>query len=791
MKKINLLLAFMIILSSHIMSQSYVQVIKGRVLDKITQMPLPGANILIPDTKPQLGTTTDAEGYFSLPNVKVGRVTLQVSYMGYHSQTVSNVLLHSGKELILNIELEERVVNVDEVVFVFQRDKTKPINKMTTVSARTFSIEESDKYAGSFGDVARMAANYAGVQGIDDSSNDIIIRGNSPNGLLWRLEGVDIPNPNHYGQFGATGGPVSMLNNNVLANSDFLTGAFPSEYGNALSGVFDLQMRNGNYDRHEFVIMTGMGGFEVGAEGPISKKNHSSYIINYRYSILSLVDKIIDLGTGTGVPEYQDLTFKFNLPTNKLGTFSIFGLGGISNIKFLASEDGEDDDSYYDWADFENNAINKNKVGVVGLNHKYLINETSYTRFNIAATFQENINATDSLSTIDGTPFNWYGQSFIDQKFNASFSYHKKINVKNNFKTGVRASQTNMRLSDSIYQGQWDRYEVTSDYKGTTYLIQSFIQWQFKPVDNLVFNAGINVPYITLNKEYVVEPRAGVKWNVRPKHAVSFAYGLHSKEPNTAVFFRQVELSNGDIITPNTDLGFTKSHHFVLGYDWNITTSTRLKLETYYQKIFDAVIDQSPSPYSSLNDGSFTSTMSDYVMNGGDGENIGLELTMERFLHKGLYYLFTTSLFDSKYKGSDGVERNTAFNSNYICNALIGKEWQFGKKNNKFFGINSKFVTAGGKLYTPIDIEESQLQGTTVYDDDRAFSERMDNFLRLDIQISFKSNSKKYTQEYALDIKNVTNYQNPFMMRYNVQSGGLVTIYQAGFSPMLTYRIVF
>ena len=781
----------MIILNGHVMSQSYVQVIQGRVLDKTTQMPLSSANILIPDTDPLQGTTTDAEGYFSLPNVKVGRITLQASYMGYHSQIISNVLLHSGKELILNIELEERVVNVDEVVFVFKRDKTKPINKMATVSARTFSIEESDKYAGSFGDVARMAANYAGVQGIDDSSNDIIIRGNSPNGLLWRLEGVDIPNPNHYGQFGATGGPVSMLNNNVLANSDFLTGAFPSEYGNALSGAFDLQMRNGNYGQHEFVIMTGMGGFEVGAEGPISKKNHSSYIINYRYSILSLMSKIMDLGTGTGVPEYQDLTFKLNLPTKKLGTFSIFGLGGISNIEFLASEDGEDEDSYYDWADFEFNAINKNKVGVVGLNHKYLINETSYTRFNIAATFQENINATDSLSTIDGTPFNWYGQSFIDQKFNASFSYHKKINVKNNFKIGIRASQTNMNLSDSIYQGSWGRYEVTSNYEGTTYLVQAFIHWQFKPIDNLVFNTGVNVPYMTMNKKYVIEPRAGVKWNLHQNHALSFAYGLHSMTPNTAVYFRQVELTNGDIITPNTDLGFTKSHHFVLGYDWNITTSTRLKLETYYQKIFDAVIDQSPSSYSSLNDGSFTSTMSDYVMNGGDGENIGLELTMERFLHKGLYYLFTTSIFDSKYKDSNGNTRNTAFNSNYICNALIGKEWQIGKKKNKFFGINSKFVTAGGKLYTPIDVAQSQIDKTTVYDDNRAFSERMDNFLRLDIQISFKSNSKKYSQEYALDIKNVTNYQNPFMMRYNVQSGELVTIYQAGLSPMLTYRIVF
>ena len=278
----------------------------------------------------------------------------------------------------------------------------------------------------------------------------------------------------------------------------------------------------------------------------------------------------MDLGTGTGVPEYQDLTFKLNLPTMKMGTFSIFGLGGLSSIEFLASESEEDDDSYYDIADFEIDHINKNKVGVIGLNHKYLINETSYTRFNIAATYQEVINVIDSLSSVDRSPFNWYDQDFSEQKFNASLTYHKKLSAKNNFKVGVRASQTNVNFVDSVYQGSLGRYEVTSDYKGTMYTIQPFAHWQYKPLDNLVFNVGVSAPYMTLNDKYSIEPRAGLKWNINSKNALSFAYGLHSKSPNLAVYFRQTEMANGDIVTPNTDLGFTKSHHFVLGYDWNI-----------------------------------------------------------------------------------------------------------------------------------------------------------------------------------------------------------------------------
>ena len=256
------------------------QTIRGTVVDKYNKLPLPGANVILLDSNPLLGVATGPDGKFRLENVPVGRVSIAVKYIGYSDVVIRNRELISGKELVLDIEMEEKVIQSEEVVVV--ADKTKPINKLAAVSARGFTIEESQRYAGSMNDVARMASNYAGVISADDARNDIIIRGNSPTGLLWRLEGVDIPSPNHYSTFGATGGPVSMLNNNVLANSDFITGAFPAEYGNALSGVFDLKMRNGNNEKHEFLGQIGFNGFELGAEGPISKKNGSSYLISRR-----------------------------------------------------------------------------------------------------------------------------------------------------------------------------------------------------------------------------------------------------------------------------------------------------------------------------------------------------------------------------------------------------------------------------------------------------------------------------------------------------------------------------
>ncbi|MCD4724555.1 MAG: carboxypeptidase-like regulatory domain-containing protein, partial [Bacteroidales bacterium] len=300
MKKLKVfIISLTIFFAPNIYAQNITQSVRGQVIEKQTLMPLPGATVILLETDPIVGTTTNTDGYFVLENVPVGRLSIQVRYMGYHIATINNLNLISGKELVVDVEMEEKVDHLDEVVITATR-KGETINSMTTISARTFSVEETQRFAGAMNDVSRMAANYAGVCTSNDALNDIVIRGNSPSGLLWQLDGVDIPNPNHFGQLGATGGPVSMLNNNVLSNSDFMTGAFPAEYGNALSGVFDLRMRNGNYDKHEFLGQVGFNGFEFGAEGPISKKNNSSYLINYRYSTMGVMQAIgIDFGTGT------------------------------------------------------------------------------------------------------------------------------------------------------------------------------------------------------------------------------------------------------------------------------------------------------------------------------------------------------------------------------------------------------------------------------------------------------------------------------------------------------------
>ena len=250
----------MLLCTGSLFAQEPSQTIRGIVIDNQSKTALIGVSVVLLNTENFNGNATDSNGNFRLEKIPVGRQSIKATYVGYRERIIQ-LILTSGKETVITIEMEESVVQGKEVVIIAEREKTKAINEMATVSARSFTIEETSRYAGSRNDPARMASNYAGVSGANDSRNDIIIRGNSPQGVLWRLNGLDIPNPNHFGSLGSTGGPVGILNNNVLDNSDFLTGAFPAEYGNALAGVFDLRMRSGNNEKHEHMFQLGFTFF--------------------------------------------------------------------------------------------------------------------------------------------------------------------------------------------------------------------------------------------------------------------------------------------------------------------------------------------------------------------------------------------------------------------------------------------------------------------------------------------------------------------------------------------------
>lgn len=783
MKKLNLIF-LLILIQTVSFGQEITQTIRGIVTDKQSQFPIPGAKVFVKDSAPLLGAITDFDGSFELKNVPIGRLTLEIKFSGYETAIIPNQELKSGKELVLNIGLEESIELLDKVEVTFKEDKKEAINKMATVSARTISTEEAGKFAGTLNDPARMAQNYAGVSGVSDDRNDIIIRGNSPLGVLWRMEGIDIPSPNHFSTLGTTGGPISMLNINNLANSDFYTSAWSADYGNALSGVFDLRLRNGNNAKREYLAQVGFNGFEFGAEGPFTKKSRASYLINYRYSTLGVISALgIDLGVGTSVPQYQDLTFKINVPTKKAGKFTLWGIGGVSDIEFSATGESDSTNLY---SDPNEESKFQSNTGVIGASHKYFISKNTFSELIVAASVTNTIGQGDTLSS-DGDSFNIYGFDRVQAKLSANYKINHKINAKNMIAFGAIVEHYSTNIKDSAYFV--DDYQIITQNKGNALLMQSYINYQHKFSDKLLFNGGLHSQHFLLSESHVVEPRLGFKYSPNARHTISIGSGLHSQIQPITIYF--IEDNSLDKVTfPNQNLGFTKAIHNVLGYDLQISENVRLKAEFYYQYLYEVPVDSFSSNFSMLNQGAgFVLPNGTGYENDGTGTNYGMELTLERFFNKGYYFLFTTSLFDSKFKGSDDIARNTAFNGNYIFNVLAGKE--FNLKHNFTLSFDFKTTFAGGRRYTPIDITSSQIANTEILFNDQLFEAQHPNYFRFDFKTTVKHNGKKITQEFSVDLQNLTNQKNIFQTGYNASNGTIGTVYQRGFFPNVQYRINF
>lgn len=763
------------------------QTIRGSVIDKASHESLIGAAVRLLDSTSFNGVACDVDGNFRLENVALGRQILQVSMVGYKEVTIS-VVVTSGKEVIVTIELEQSVVQGKEVTIVAEREKNKTNNEMTTVSARSFTVEETSRYAGSLNDPSRMAANYAGVSSTSDARNDIIIRGNSPLGVLWRLNGMEIPNPNHFGSLGTTGGPVSILNNNLLDKSDFLTGAFPAEYGNALAGVFDLQMRSGNNEKHEFLGQIGFNGFELGAEGPLGKKGGASYLINYRYSTLGVFKALgINFGTGTAVPEYQDLSFKVDVPTKKLGKFALYGIGGKSYVEVLDRENDTTQTNLYD-GERRQDGYFGNNMGVVGLQHTYFFNSTTYSKLNLSLSTAGEKYKIDSISVSDNSPIPYYRNNSNQQKYTADYSWNKKFSSKDYLKIGFTVNRYEYTYRDSGFE--YDHWEQYSNFKKGSNLYQGFVQLQHKFSDKFSFTAGVHAQEFDLNKTFAVEPRIGLRWEMKDGSSVSAGAGMHSQLQPMFAYLVQTLHPDGSYAETNRTLGMTKSNQFVLAYDKSFGKDMRLKIEGYYQDLYDVPVETRATWYSILNEGAdFGIGRVDSLQNTGTGKNYGFEVTVEKFYSHGYYYLFTGSLYESKYKGSDQKERNTAFNGNFTVNALAGKEWKIRGKN--VIAINFKTTYAGGKRYLPIDLAESKVYQETRYDEAHAYEKRRKDYFRTDIKIGYTVNRKKSTHEFSIDLDNVFNTKNIWQEHFDSKSGNTITEYQIGFFPIPQYRITF
>ncbi len=778
-----LVLISMIVLSLSANAQ-LTQSVRGQVLDKNSKSPLVGITVTVESVEPKIATSTDEKGFFKLVGVPVGRQSISFSSVSHHPITLENQEVKSGKELYLEIEMEEKVTLTNEIKIVVKKDN-KPENEMITTSNVNMTPKQTERFAGSLSDVSRMAMNYAGVISASDNRNDIIIRGNSPAGILWRLNGINIPNPNHFGSLGSTGGPITILNNNNLAKSDFMTGAFPSDYGNALAGAFDLKLRHGNNEKFEGTGMFGFNGLELGVEGPFSKKSKASYMANYRYSTLGIFDAVgISFGVAA-IPQYQDLTFNIDIPLNKkYGKLEMFGVGGYSTISILANKEQKDGDVSYTQQGTNNYLISQ--MGVSGIGHTYYFSDKTHMKSVFAISGISQTVHSDSLDANYQNPGLIYDNKTAEIKYSFNWYVNTKFNSRNTWKSGVIADLYAVRYYEKFRSNyQWF---TGYDFKGNTYLVQAYTQWLHKFSDKFRLNLGAHYQQLTLNNSYAVEPRGGVSYDFAKNNTISLGAGMHSQIQPFSVYLLETTTGNSTART-NENLDLSRSNHVVLSYSHSFNPHARVKVESYYQHVYGVPVLNN-SFFSLANFGSdFTFPRVDSLTNGGKGKNIGVELTVERNFHKGYYFLFSGSLYDSKYTGGDGVEHSTAFNGNYAANLLGGAEFNLTKK--LVLQIDAKITYAGGKRYIPIDLAKSQLAGKAVFDESEIYVHRFHDYFRADLKAGIRINSKKITQEISFNVQNILDTKNVFQQIYDNVNKDVKTEYQLGFFPVGSYKIMF
>ena len=759
-------------------AQEILQNITGLITDETTGAPVSYAAVAVRSVDSVIGAISGLDGHFIIKNLAVGRYDIEISCLGYEPVLLREVLVISGKEMMVNVSLRETNVSIDEIEVKPRTNKEAPLNKMAMVSARMLSVEEAQRYAGGFDDPARLASSFAGVSG-NLGNNGIVVRGNAPQMLAWKMEGIEIPNPNHFADMSVFGGGgLTALSSQMLSNSDFYTGAFPAEYGNATSGVFDIYMRNGKTGQREYTFQAGGIGIDLSAEGPFKNNGNSSYLFNYRYSTLALLTPL--LPEDADETTYQDLAFKCHFPTKKTGSFSLWGLGLIDGSGTNA--ESNPDDWYYQ-QDKEDSDV-KQGMGTIGLTHKYYLGEKTLMQSSLATTSRYLNYFVDEMDN-DKTPQHREKIKATDWNIILSSNINHKFGKSHQNKTGFVITNLNY---DMLFRNAFtlgEPMQTLVDNKGTSFLLSAYSssKIQLSPKLNGVF--GFHTQLFTLNNNYTFEPRISILWQISDIQSVGFAYGKHSRLERLNIYFALDDEEN----LVNRNLDFMHAHHFVFSYDLNTGENSRLKIEPYFQWLNNVPVE--PGSYFSTLNLQNDWYVNSPLINEGKGKNYGVDLTFERFLNRGYYYLFTSSLFESKYKDGNAIWRNTRYNKNYVINALGGKEWQLGHSKQNLLNVNARVTFQNGERYIPVDYVASGNSGDIIYEYDRAFEESLDPVLFLHITLNYIRNKPRHTSIWAINIINATGAKEFYGFRRNYKTGQIEPEMEAIIIPNISYKIEF
>ena len=753
-----------------------VQTIRGQVCDVASGEPMIGVTITV-ENGITMATVSGLDGNFEIKNVPVGRHSVRASYIGYEPVLLKEQLVSSGKELVLTLRMRESISELGEVVVKPRVNKQLPLNEMAQVGARMFSVEEASRYAGGMADPARTASMFAGVA-TGGATNGISIHGNSPQMLQWRVEGVEVPNPNHFAEITEAGGGVfTSLNGTVLANSDFLTGAMPAEFGNALSGAFDMKMRVGNNTKHEHAVQVGTLGVDFASEGPLGKNTKASYLVNYRYSFLEIAKKLHAINMEHETLDYQDLSFKFNIPTSKAGTFAVWFTGLIDNYESNATDPSE-------WETLwdSNDSWSRQRSCALGLNHTY--------RFKTGGTLHSSLAFTGAYRKLGVDDYDEQMTLMPDMRGRNS-QWNVIISTQHQHKFSSRYTMQNGFEHQHLDFNTWmDYIKVVGgplyrvyESEGNTGLTRLYTNHKVALSSRLSAVAGVNVMWFNLNNQWLVEPRVSFQYKTSPSSTISIAYALNSRKETTDTYF----VVGGY----NQDLGLTRSHHISASFAQRLGENAMLKIEPYWQWLFDVPVEQG-STYSILNHNLFYQDRA--LVNEGAGRNYGVDFTLERYLKDGFYGMITATLFKSEYRDAQGQWHHTRHDRGYITNILGGKEWMVGKSRKNVFGLNGRLTMMGGDRYTPM------VPGTT-YDDvakrpDRAipqdgsdpFSQQMSMNVGYAFSVKYTINKRHTSHHFILEYLQMRSFHG---QTFDIRTHDLVDKYTSLTFPNIAYRVEF
>jgi len=758
------------------------QNIKGTVTNSFTDRPIVDVivSVLLNDSVIQKGFT-DEKGEFLFKNIQLGLYDLQFIHLEYESFILPDVTTLSSREMVLKIELVEAYQQLEALEITPQKDRSKNNNEMVTNSVKTIYIQDMQKLAGSLDDPIRVAGMMSGVTASPAfSENFISVRGNSSRGLKYILEGVELNNPAHFARIGSSGGIFTIFSMQILDKSDFFTGAFPAEYSNALSGVFDVNLRHGNKATDEYSIKLGTLGLDFTAEGPFSGNNKATYLVNYRYSTVGMAR----IFKSPAIPTYQDLSFVLNFPTKK-GSLNIFGIGGLSNRKVIAEHD-----STLWTRDIErHNLTLQSDMATFGVSYKQHYSKKNSGKLTVMGSTYRQIDnrqyVQDDYSEIIKSK-NEYKSTPLSIAYSLKHKFSRRHTNKTGF-SGEYATHDWMLIKRNYTESILDTNVLGS---GSSQTFKAFTQSRILLNEKTSLNIGVSSLYHHVNKAYAIEPRIGIAYQTKKKAKLSLALGQHSQTEHFATYNYRFVDSLGVSSLPNLDLKLTKAYHAIAGFRKSIFKNHYFNLEAYYQYLTDVPVEQDGT-FSMLNMEEIDEVRP--LVNDGTGENYGVDFGIERYANKGLYYIINASIFESNYTAGDGIKRSTPFDRKFNVKFLAGKEYIVGKKKGKrnFLGWNTNIVYVGGRPYTPLDLNESALHNETILDESLAYSQRENNLFFMDVTFTYKINKKNRTGIWSLQIKNIFSNSNAIYREYDSVLKKEVTVASTSFFPNLSYKIEF